>query len=201
MLDLMRSRTRAALLGLLFADPQREWHVRGLAAELGVSAGNTHRELTRLAAAGYVTSRRQANLVLYRLDQDHPLYPELRSLVSKTIGAEALLGAALARVRGVELAFVFGSLAASHEGPGSDVDLMVIGAPAVRELHRALRPVEDELRRDVHYFVFAADEVARRVRDRDGFMLDVLAGRRAWVLGDEARLQAVLAGAPGASRA
>jgi DNA-binding transcriptional ArsR family regulator len=200
-LDLTRSRTRAALLGLLFADPQREWHVRGLAGELGVSAGNVHRELTRLAAAGYVVSRRQANLVLYRLDQGHPLYPELRGLVSKTVGAEALLGAALGGVAGVELAFMFGSLAASSERARSDVDLMVIGTPAARELHRALRPVEDELRRDVHYFVFGADELVRRVRDGDGFIADVLGSRRAWILGDEARLQARLAGAPGSQGA
>lgn len=200
-LDLMRSRTRAALLGVLFADPAHEWHVRGLAAELGVSAGNVHRELGRLAAAGYVVSRRQANLVLYRLDPHHPLYPELRGLVSKTIGVEARLRAALEGISGVRLAFVFGSLAARAEHAGSDLDLMVIGAPEPRELHRALRPAEQELRRQVHYFVFGADEVVRRLHDDDGFLLDVLGGPRTWVVGEEARLQALLTGAPDAGAA
>ena len=195
-LDLMRSRTRAALLGLLFADVAQEWHVRGLAREIGVSAGNVRRELMRLAADGYLTSRRQANLVLYRLNDRHPLYPELRSMVSKTVGLEVVLGQALAGVAGGSLAFIFGSLAASSEGPSSDVDLMVIGTPKARQLHTALRPAEQRLRREVHYFVFAADEFAQRVRDRDGFILDVLAHARTWVLGDEARLQELLAGAP-----
>ena len=191
-LDLMRSRTRAALLGLLFADVEQEWHVRGLARELGVSAGNVRRELVRMTADGYLTSRRQANLVLYRINDRHPLYPELRSMVSKTVGLEVVLGQALAGVAGVSLAFIFGSLAASSEGPSSDIDLMVIGTPKARELHTALRPAEQRLRREVHYFVFAADEFAQRVRDHDGFIADVLLHARTWVLGDEARLQALL---------
>lgn len=193
MFDLMHSRTRAALLGLLFTDVEQEWHVRGLARELGVSPGNVRRELMRLRADGYLLSRSQANLVLYRLNVAHPLYPELQAVVRKTVGAEAVVRRALAAVPGVEMAFVFGSVAAHTEGPTSDIDLMVVGQPPVRDLHVALRPVEDELRREVHYFVFASDELAQRVRDHDGFMLDVLAGERRWVLGDESRLQTLVA--------
>ena len=113
-------------------------------------------------------------------------------MVSKTIGLEVVLGQALAGVAGVSLAFIFGSLAASSEGPSSDIDLMVIGTPKARELHTALRPAEQRLRREVHYFVFGADEFAQRVLDHDGFIADVLLHARTWVLGDEARLQALL---------
>jgi predicted nucleotidyltransferase len=198
MLDLTRSRTRAAMLAVLFADVEREWHIRGLAREIGASAGNVRRELTRLAADGYVTSRRQANLVLFRLDQSHPLYPELRGVVSKTVGAEGQLARALVTVAGVRIAFIFGSLAVHRENPGSDIDLMVVGTPAGRELHAALRPTEESLRRDVHYFVFAADELATRVRDHDGFIADVLAGPRTFVVGDESELRQLIAGETGA---
>jgi len=173
---LFRSRTRTRILALLFADPEREWHVRGLAREVGDSAGNTRRELLRLAGAGYLRRRAQANLVLYRLDQSHPLYPELRALVSKTVGAERLVGEALAGVAGVRLAFVYGSFAAASESPVSDIDVMVIGRPATRDVHRALRPVGDTLQREVNYVVFGEDEWARRWRDNDGFVRDVLAG-------------------------
>jgi predicted nucleotidyltransferase len=199
MLDLTRSRTRAAMLAVLFADVEREWHIRGLAREIGASAGNVRRELTRLAADGYVTSRRQANLVLFRLDQGHPLYPELRGVVSKTVGAEGQLARALVAVAGVRIAFIFGSLAVHRENPGSDIDLMVVGTPAARALHAALRPAEESLRRDVHYFVFAADELATRVREHDGFIGDVLAGPRAFVVGDEIGLQQIVAGETGAA--
>ena len=173
---LFRSRTRTRILALFFADPEREWHVRGLAREVGDSAGNTRRELLRLAGAGYLRRRAQANLVLYRLDQSHPLYPELRALVSKTVGAERLVGEALAGVAGVRLAFVYGSFAAASESPVSDIDVMVIGRPATRDVHRALRPVGDTLQREVNYVVFGEDEWARRWRDNDGFVRDVLAG-------------------------
>jgi predicted nucleotidyltransferase len=190
-LDLTRSRTRAALLRLLFADPDAEWHLRGLARELGVSAGNVRREVLRLTADDLLTMRRQANLTLYRLNKDHPLYGELRSMVSKTIGVEWALGEALAGVAGVRLAFIYGSVAAGRETAASDIDLMVVGSASVRELHAALRPLEDTLRRSINFMVFDEDEFAQRVRDRDGFVLDVLAGRRTMVIGTDEQLRAL----------
>jgi predicted nucleotidyltransferase len=196
---LFRSRTRTRILALLFADPEREWHVRGLAREVGDSAGNVRRELMRLAGAGYLRRRPQANLVLYKLDQSHPLYPELRALVSKTVGAERLVGEALAGVAGVRLAFVYGSFAAASESPVSDIDVMVIGRPATRDVHRALRPVGDTLQREVNYVVFGEDEWARRWRDNDGFLRDVLAGPVRVVVGSADDL-AVLTGEAGGDR-
>jgi len=190
-LDLTRSRTRAALLRLLFTDPDAEWHLRGLARELGVSAGNVRREVLRLTDDGFLLMRRQANLTLYRLNKQHPLYEELRSVVSKTIGLEKLLGEALAGVAGVRLAFVYGSVAAGRESPASDIDLMVIGTPSVRELHAALRPLEEILRRDINYVVFDEQEFAQRVRDRDGFVLDVLAAARKMVIGRDEDVRAL----------
>ena len=95
---------------------------------------------------------------------------------SKTVGAEKLVGEALAGVAGVRLAFLYGSFAAASERPGSDIDVMVVGRPATRDVHRALRPVEDALRREVNYVVLDEDEFARRWRDNDGFLRDVLAG-------------------------
>jgi len=193
---LFRSRTRTRILALFFADPEREWHVRGLAREVGDSAGNVRRELMRLTGAGYLRRRAQANLVLYKLDQSHPLYPELRALVSKTVGAERLVGEALAGVAGVRLAFVYGSFATASESPVSDIDVMVIGRPATRDVHRALRPVGDTLQREVNYVVFDEDEFARRWRENDGFVRDVLAGPVRVVVGSADDL-AVLTGEAG----
>jgi predicted nucleotidyltransferase len=184
------------MLALFFADPEREWHVRGLAREVDDSAGNVRRELLRLAGAGYLQRRAQANLVLYKLDQSHPLYPELRVLVLKTVGAEKLVGEALAGVAGVRLAFLYGSFAAASERPGSDIDVMVVGRPAARDVHRALRPVEDALRREVNYLVLEEDEFARRCRDNDGFLRDVLAGPVRVVVGSDGDM-AVLTHEPG----
>ncbi len=198
---LFRSRTRTRILALLFADPEREWHVRGLAREVGDSAGNVRRELLRLVGAGYLRRRAQANLVLYKLDQSHPLYPELRALVLKTVGAEKLVGEALAGVAGVRLAFLYGSFAAASERPGSDIDVMVVGRPAARDVHRALRPVEDALRREVNYVVLDEDELARRWRDNDGFLRDVLAGPVRVVVGSADELALLTRGGGARERA
>lgn len=194
LVGLFRSRTRSRILALLFADPEREWHVRGLAREVGDSPGNVRRELLRLAGAGYLRRRSQANLVLYKLDSSHPLYPELRALVSKIVGAESLVGEALAGLTGVRLAFVYGSFASASERPGSDLDVMVVGRPAARDVHRALRPVEDALRREVNYVVLDEEEFARRWRENDGFLRDVLSGPVRIVVGSPGDLETLTDG-------
>lgn len=189
LVGLFRSRTRAVILRVLFADTGREWHVRGLAREVGDSPGNVRRELLRLSEAGYLQRRAQANLVLYRLNESHPLYPELHGLVSKTVGAHRLLGQALAGVAGVRLAFLYGSLAAQRERAGSDVDVMILGSPSVRDVHAALRPLEGDLRREINYVIFSEDEFTGRIRERDGYVLDVLAGPIVMLVGEEAALR------------
>jgi predicted nucleotidyltransferase len=69
------------------------------------------------------------------------------------------LAEARAGVRGVELAYVFGSWAARYAGePGSpprDVDVLVIGDADLRSVRRACRSVEEELRVEVNPLVIA----------------------------------------------
>ena len=52
----------------------------------------------------------------------------------KIVGLGDLLAEALRGLKGVEVAFVFRSLAAGAGGAGSDVDLMVIGDVGLRAL-------------------------------------------------------------------
>ena len=89
-------------------------HLREMERQAGLSLGTIRQDLQKLVKLDLVTTRRDGNRLYYRANPDHPLYPEIRQLVLKTSGLLEIFKSVLDR-EGVELAFIFGSLASSRE--------------------------------------------------------------------------------------
>ena len=123
---------RAELVRLLFADSEKEFHLRELARLSSLSIGTLQSEVRKLATAGLLTPRRDGNRLYYRANTSHPVFPELQGLALKTTGLREQLVDALAGVPDIEFAFVFGSQASGKSGAGSDVDLLVVGSAGLR---------------------------------------------------------------------
>lgn len=187
---LLSSKVKAAVLYLLFSEEGRELHVRELARQGDLSEGTVRQELARLAELGVVTARRSGNRMYYRADSWHPLYPELRGLVVKTSGLVDELRDAL-QGPGIDVAFVFGSVAAGTERAPSDVDLMVVGSISLRQLMRRISSATERLGREVNPHVMTGGELAGKKRLRDHFVTTVLASPRLFVIGGEHELEAV----------
>ncbi|MEM3658367.1 MAG: hypothetical protein QXQ66_08145, partial [Candidatus Hadarchaeum sp.] len=66
--------------------------------------------------------------VLFQANQDCPIFPELRALVEKTLGAPILLRRLLTPFAPcIRVALLFGSSAQAQTTTGSDLDLLVVG--------------------------------------------------------------------------
>jgi predicted nucleotidyltransferase/DNA-binding HxlR family transcriptional regulator len=178
--------TRSAVLGTLLLHPEDALHVHELARRTGASAGSLHRELRTLAELGVLLRQEVGRQVHYRANSASPVFAELAGLLRKTAGLADVLRDALAPLgKKVALAFVFGSMAAGSERPGSDVDLMVLGSANFADLARALAPAQEALGREVNPTVMAAREFARKLAAGDGFALSVAKGPRIWLIGGE----------------
>jgi len=179
-------RTRSAVLSTLLLHPEDSLHVHELARRTGASAGSLHRELRALAELGVLLRQEVGRQVHYRANPASPVFAELAGLLRKTAGlADVLRDALLPLGKKVALAFVFGSVAAGSERPGSDVDLMVLGSASFADLARALAPAQDALGREVNPTVMAPREFARKLAVKDGFALSVAKGSRIWLMGGE----------------
>ena len=87
-------------------DPGRGYYQRQLEAATGVPIRGIQRELDRLASVGLLYARREGNRSYYQVDTEHPLFPELRSLVVKSSDDVDRLRARLATDPAVRLAFL-----------------------------------------------------------------------------------------------
>ncbi len=180
-----KSRIRRELLGLFFTSPEARYYVRQLQAKLGVSVGSLHRELKGLEKMGVLTSEREANLRYYSAAKSYPLYNELKAIVSKTIGGEAILKTAVEGTEGIEVAFIYGSFASGSETAASDIDLFLLGEFDHAALNRALRVAELQLGREIDVTSMTAPELAQERRERTHFVETVLAEPRVFLIGDE----------------
>ena len=155
-----------------------------MALTTGIPQATVSREVARLDEAGLVRSVRRGRLRLVEANDRLPYYPELPSLLLKTIGPAAVLSRELTGVEGIDRAFIFGSWAARYHGtPGpapNDIDLIVIGEPDLDEIYAACRRAEAEIHLDVNPVVRTKSEW----RHRDsGFLADVRKGPTVSVAG------------------
>jgi len=137
------ARTRRRVLGLLFANPDRRYHLRELIRLVRTGRGAVQRELENLVKAGLVTRVRDGNRVLYQANRLSPVFEDLQGLMEKTARQEVeemLLGEMVRRIVGTvqpERIVLFGSRAREEAEPESDFDLLIVAPSDLPRWRRA----------------------------------------------------------------
>jgi predicted nucleotidyltransferase len=161
-------------------------HLRELARRARVAPIQASRILERFAAARIVLRRRQGNLALFSLNDASREAKLLREIVKQTRGVVDSLRESLNEVKGVDLAFVYGSFAAESEGADSDVDLIIVGSADWAALSKIVAGVEEKFGREVNYSVYSREEFERK--KKTPFLQRVLGGEKLFLAGSEEKL-------------
>jgi DNA-binding transcriptional ArsR family regulator len=188
--DILSSRVRAEIFRLLFGLNEKELHLREMERQTVLSLGTVRQDLQKLVKLDLVKTRRDGNRLYYRANTEHPLYPEIRHLVLKTAGLVEIFKSALDR-EGIQVAFIFGSLASSKERAESDVDLMVIGAVGLRTLSGWLAGVSEKIGREINPHTLSVEEFRQRKQKGNHFLTKVLESPRLFIIGNENDLEAM----------
>jgi predicted nucleotidyltransferase len=184
--EFLLGQTRARVLAALLLHPEQRLHVRELARAIAASPGSLHRELRSLSDAGLLLRTEAGRQVYYQANADSPVFAELTGLLRKTAGAVDALRSALAPLdHAITLAFVYGSIASGTETPRSDIDVMILGEAGFAELALALNEVSTALGREVNPTPMSVAEFADKLRNGLGFAVNVAAGRKLWIKGNE----------------
>jgi predicted nucleotidyltransferase len=177
---------RLKVLARLLLNPDESYHVREISRLTGTSAGTLHRELAQLARAGVLTREEVGNQVRYSVNRRCPIYPELASILRKTVGLGDVLKEALSGLKErLSLALVFGSVARGEEGVHSDVDLLLVGEIGFAEAVRALHQAQISIGREINPVVLSPAEFRHKTKDGDSFLSNVLGGEKLFLIGDE----------------
>lgn len=191
MADVLFGKARGAILGLLYEHPDQSFYYRQLTRELnGLSVGTLQRELDTLTRLGLIQRSTVGKQVFYRANRSHPIFPELRALVAKTIGVIPILRSALAPLADrISVAFIYGSIARQQERAESDIDLIVVGKATLEDVLGKLGNIEASLRRAVNPTVYSAREFKAKLTSGNHFVNSVVRGEKIFLIGGEDELR------------
>jgi predicted nucleotidyltransferase/DNA-binding transcriptional ArsR family regulator len=186
--------SQSAILGLLYAHPGESFYLREIVETTGLGMGHIQRELQKLSNAGILLREERGRHVYFQANPACPLFPELRGIVRKTLGAPTVLRQVFRPLmKKINAAFIYGSVARGDEHAASDLDLMVIGAATFAEVAAAARKAESTLRRPINPTVYPPAEFHDKVKAQNHFLTSVLKREKTFILGGDHELGTLLA--------
>lgn len=188
---ILSSKVRAEIFRILFGLNAEEIHMREIERQTGFAIGTIQTELKKLVTLDLVVKRRDGNRLYYRANTDHPLYPDIRSIVLKTVGLVEILRDALEHDGRITVAFVFGSMAADRENARSDLDLVVIGDAGPRDVPAMLSDAADKIGREINPIVLTQAEFVKRLKNQDHFIGRIMEEPKLFIVGAEDDLAAM----------
>ena len=153
---LISSKTRIKLLVRFFFNPSTRSYLRELANEFNVSTNSVREELNQLTRTELLTSQKSGRQVFYKANQEHPLFPELKSMVSKVMGIDQVIDGIVTRLGDLERAFLLDDYA---EGKDSGIiDLVLVGNVDQYHLNDLSRKTERYIKRKIRTLVLSREE-------------------------------------------
>jgi predicted nucleotidyltransferase len=173
LLDLTKSKLRLKLLAYFFTNQEAKLYLREIAGLLGEDPGNLSKELSLLTKEGIFVFQKSGQQKYFYLNKKYPLYQELKSIISKTIGVEGSLKEILRGDKSIKFAFIYGSFASGQERNFSDIDLFIIGEPAIKNLSVNILELENKLKREINYTFYPIDELKSKLQEKDSFLINI----------------------------
>ncbi len=155
-----------------------------------ISPGALQRELEQLSLAGIVTRSQLGNQVFYQANAASPIFPEIRSLVAKTIGVISVLRSALQKISAqIRIAFIYGSVARQEETAKSDIDVMIVGDVSFDDVISHLREAQTTLGREINPTTYSVREFKTKLASGNHFLNSVVNEKKLFIIGSEDELR------------
>lgn len=183
--SLFGSKTRVDLLMQLITHPGESFYIRQLAALIKQSPTPVVRELSNLENMGIVVSESKANAKYYSINTKSSIFPELKSLIFKTLGFGDIIRKHFKNIKSVSYVFIYGSFATGEAEPKSDIDLMIIGKIPLKILTKVIKDIETRLNREIQYSIFDTKEFLQKLKMENDFILQVVDGPKIMLIGGE----------------
>ena len=153
---LIPSKTRIKILVRLFFNPGLRSYLRELAKEFGVSTNSVRKELNQLTRTNLLKCERNGRQVFYMANENHPLFPELRSMVGKVMGVDQVIDGIVNELGDLDMAYLIGDYA---EGKDTGIiDLVLVGKVDKNHLNYLIDRTEQYIKRKIRPLVLNRQE-------------------------------------------
>jgi hypothetical protein len=166
---LITSKTRIKLLLKFFLNPGNSAYLRGLETEFGESSNAIRQELNRLEEANMLKSELNGNKKLFRVNQEHPMYSEINSIVRKYFGLDKIVEGIANRLGDLKSVYLTGDIA---QGKDVDlIDLILVGNIDKSYLLQLIQKTEGIINRKIRYLNYTEDEFSLKKNQLSNLLL------------------------------
>ena len=140
----------------LFHNPNQHAYLRELSDEFGLAPSQVREELRQLNSAGLLSNKKNGRQILYSANTDHPLFPELHSMVRKALGMDRILESIVGRLGDLEKVYLIDDYA---EGKDTGlIDLVLVGRIDQANLADLVTKTERYIGRKIRTLVLTSEE-------------------------------------------
>jgi len=182
---LVGSRIRINILKLFIFNPEKEYYVREIERLTGEAFDPVRRELISLESISLLKSRISGRQKYYSINSTHTLFPEVKSMILKTVGIGDTLKSSLEKRNDIQIAFIYGSYAKDTERAESDIDLFAIGSIPSRDLQEIISGIENQTKREINPTIYSRGEFQEKYKSKNNFISNVLKEPKIFLKGDE----------------
>lgn len=143
--ELFTSKTRIRLLLKLFLNPNVSCYLRELSTEFQVSPNAVKGELDSLSEAGYLERKQEGRSVYFRANRNHPFFPEISSIVRKSLGIDRLVDEVMSNLGKVDAIYILDDYALGKDS--GLIDVLVVGVVDGARLENLRTIVEGKIHR------------------------------------------------------
>ena len=166
---LITSKTRIRILLKFFLNPDTQTHLRALATALGESSNAVRIELNRLAEAGMLNASKEGNKLVYRVNEKHPLYEPINSMIRQYVGVEEIISNVIKGLGKIEQLYLTGSLA---EGVATEIiDIVLVGEINMEYLLETIEKIENGIGKKIRYVRYTLEEAKQLKFDTQKYLL------------------------------
>jgi len=127
-----------------------------------MSSGQLSDELHHMNDAGLLSQSRNGRQLVYQANTDHPLFPELQSMVRKALGMDRILESIVERLGDLECALLLDDYAQGKDS--GIIDLALIGNINKSSLQDLVEKTERYIDRRIRVLAITKDEY-KKMRD------------------------------------
>jgi predicted nucleotidyltransferase len=155
---LITSKTRIKLLLKFFLNSSNTAYLRSLEPEFGESTNAIRQELNRFESANLLITVNKGNRKYYQANTEHPLFPEINSLLLKYVGLDQIIETVVSKLGGLDSVYLVGQLAGGKDS--KIIDLWFVGDDVDKAyLLNLVEKAESLLERKVRYLIIKVKEL------------------------------------------
>lgn len=164
---LITSNTRIKLLMKFFLNANAESYLRNLESEFGDSTNGIRLELNKFEEAGMLKSEFKGNKKFFKANTNHPLFPEIHSILLKHIGIDEILNQLHKNIGNLSKVFLIGDFAKGRDS--AIIDLVFVGDDINKSyLLKIINKAETLIKRKIRFLLFSCDEIGAFLQERNG---------------------------------